>query len=71
MAYRRVKGGKGEITLQKLSEIRCPTLVVQGIRDKTNHPEMSEVLAKSINTSELFGFSGRPCCSKRKLSKNT
>ncbi|MBC8466468.1 MAG: hypothetical protein H8D55_01400 [Deltaproteobacteria bacterium] len=57
------------ITLQKLSEIRCPTLVVQGIKDKTNLPEMSEVLARSVNISKLVVFPGGHVVQKESCQK--
>jgi len=44
-------------------------LVVQGIRDKTNLPEMSEVLARNINISKLVVFPGGHVVQKKKRKK--
>jgi pimeloyl-ACP methyl ester carboxylesterase len=58
MAVTRVRGGGGEVTLHRLGEITCPTLIVQGQRDRMNPPELAEVVHQGIHGSELVMF---PC----------
>ena len=58
MAVTRVRGGGGEVTLHRLDEITCPTLIVQGQRDRMNPPELAEVVHQGIHGSELVMF---PC----------
>ena len=45
------------------------SLVVQGIRDKTNLPVMSEVLARSVNISKLVVFPGGHVVQKESCQK--
>ena len=58
MAATRVRGGGGDVTLHRLGEIACPTLIVQGQWDRTNPPELAEVVHQGIRNSELVMF---PC----------
>jgi 3-oxoadipate enol-lactonase len=58
MAVARVKSGGGEVTRHRLSEIACPTLIVQGRRDRMNPPELAKVVHQGIHDSELVMF---PC----------
>jgi pimeloyl-ACP methyl ester carboxylesterase len=58
MAVTRVRGGGGEVTRHRLGEIACPTLIVQGQRDRMNPPELAEVVHQGIQGSEMVMF---PC----------
>ena len=58
MAVTRVRGGGGEVTRHRLGEIVCPTLIVQGQRDRMNPPELAEVVHQGIQGSEMVMF---PC----------
>jgi 3-oxoadipate enol-lactonase len=58
MAVTRVRGGGGEVTLHRLDQIACPTLIVQGQRDRMNPPELAEVVRQGVPVSELVMF---PC----------
>jgi len=58
MAATRVKGGGGEVTRHRLGEIACPTLIVQGQRDRMNPPELAQVVHQGIHGSEIVMF---PC----------
>jgi pimeloyl-ACP methyl ester carboxylesterase len=58
MAVTRVRSGGGEVTRHRLGEIACPTLIVQGQRDRMNPPELAEVVHQGIQGSELVTF---PC----------
>ncbi len=58
MAVTRVRGGGGEVTRHRLGEIACPTLIVQGQRDRMNPPELAQVVHQGIHGSELVMF---PC----------
>jgi pimeloyl-ACP methyl ester carboxylesterase len=58
MAVTRVKGGGGEVTRHRLGEIACPTLIVQGQRDRMNPPELAKVVHQGVHGSEMSVF---PC----------
>jgi pimeloyl-ACP methyl ester carboxylesterase len=58
MAVTRVRSGGGEVTRHRLGEIACPTLIVQGQRDRMNPPVLAEVVHQGIHGSELVMF---PC----------
>lgn len=58
MAVTRVRSGGGEVTRHRLGEIACPTLIIQGQRDRMNPPELAEVVHQGIQGSELVMF---PC----------
>lgn len=58
MAVSRVRSGGGEVTLHRLGEIACPTLIVQGQRDRMNPPDLAQVVPQGIRGSELVMF---PC----------
>jgi 3-oxoadipate enol-lactonase len=49
MAVTRVRGGGGEVTRHRLDEVACPTLIVQGQRDRMNPPELAEVVHQGIH----------------------
>ena len=57
MAVSRVRGGGGEVTIHRLGEIACPTLIVQGQWDRMNPPELAEVVHRGIQGSEMAMFS--------------
>ena len=58
MSVTRVRSEGGEVTLHRLGEIACPTLIVQGQRDRMNPPELAEVVHQGIHGSEMVMF---PC----------
>lgn len=58
MAVTRVREGGGEVTRHRLGEIACPTLIIQGQRDRVNPPELAEVVRRGIRGSEMVMF---PC----------
>lgn len=58
MSVTRVRGGGGEVTLHRLGEIVCPTLIVQGQRDRVNPPQLAKVVHHGIRGSEMVMF---PC----------
>jgi len=58
MAVTRVRGGGGEVTLHRLDEIACPTLIVQGQWDRVNPPELAQVVHQGVQGSEMVMF---PC----------
>jgi len=53
MAVTRVRNGGGEVTRHRLGEIACPTLIVQGQKDRMNPPELAQVVHQGIRGSEL------------------
>ena len=58
MAVTRVRGGGGEVTLHRLGEIACPTLIVQGQWDRVNPLELAQVVHQGVQGSEMMMF---PC----------
>jgi pimeloyl-ACP methyl ester carboxylesterase len=57
MAVTRVRGGGGEVTRHRLGEIACPTLIIQGQRDRMNPAELAEVVHQGVHGSEMVVFS--------------
>ena len=54
----RLKHTEGVITRDDLGRIACPTLIVQGLRDELNPPELSEVVHEGIHGSRRMMLSG-------------
>jgi len=54
----RLRHTEGVITRDDLDRIACPTLIVQGLRDELNPPELSEVVQQGIRGSRRVMLPG-------------